>query len=258
MELLVPARLRYPATMLVLLCVVIVGGLGASFHQRSSPAGVDRFVADWVHRLAGHHAGLMEQVIRIGDPLPVAALVVGLALGSAALGRWRTVLFAVVGPTAAVLLTEFLLKPTVGRTRYGQLAFPSGHTTGTAAVVTVVLVLFLGSAWLTSTVVKAMLILLGLGVSVAVSVALVGRNWHYATDTLGGICVAVASVLVVALVIDELGGGSDGPPVRGGRGLSPATAVRPSRGLVPAERHDSGRHEIARAGRRDRWEPPRR
>ncbi|MBB5889850.1 phosphatase PAP2 family protein [Kutzneria kofuensis] len=244
--------------MIALSCVVIVAGLGAWFHQRNSPAGVDRLVADWVHRLAGQHAALMEHVIRIGDPLPVAALVVGLALGSVALGRWRTALFAVVGPTAAVLVTELLLKPMVGRTRYGQLAFPSGHTTGTAAVAMVVLVLFLGSAWLTSPMVKALLALLGFGVSVAVSVALVGRNWHYATDTLGGICVAVASVLVVALVIDKVGGGPYGPPERGGRGLSPAAAGRPLRGLVPAERPDSGRHEIARAGRRDRWEPPRR
>jgi len=208
MELLVPIRLRYPATVIVLLCVIIVTGLGAWFHRRSSPAGVDRFVADWVHQLAGPDVGLMDEVIRIGDPLSVAAFVVGLALGSAALGRWRTVLFAVLGPTAAVFVTELLLKPLVGRTRGGQLAFPSGHTTGTAAVATVVLVLFLGSAWLASPMAKAMLTLLGLGVSVAVSVALVDRNWHYATDTLGGICVAVASVLVVALVIDKFGDGT--------------------------------------------------
>lgn len=258
MDLLVPIRLRYPAAMIALLCVIIVAGLGAWFHQRSSPAGVDRFVAHWVHQVAGQHVGLMEQVIRIGDPLSVAALVVGLALGTAALGRWRMVLLAVVGPTAAVLVTELLLKPMVGRTRYGQLAFPSGHTTGPAAVATVVLVLFLGGAWLTSPMVKAMLTLLGFGVSVAVSVALVGRNWHYATDTLGGICVAVASVLVVALVIDKFGGGPCGPPERGGRGLSHAAAVRPVRGLVPAERHDLGQHEIAREGRRDRCEPSRR
>jgi len=237
MELLVPIRLRYPATVIVLLCTIIVGGLGAWFHQRSSPAGVDKFIADWVYRLAGQHVGLMEQVIRIGDPLPVAAVVVGLALGSAALGRWRRVLFAVVGPTAAVFVTELLLKPLVGRTHGGHLAFPSGHTTGPAAVATVVLVLFLGSGWLASPMAKAILTLLGLGVSVAVSVALVDRNWHYATDTLGGICVAVASVLVVALVIDKFGGG----PYRSAEALRTRVVPRPSGTVNPVARRRGSR-----------------
>jgi membrane-associated phospholipid phosphatase len=211
MELLVPTRLRYPATVTAVLCVLIVVALGARFHERSSTDGFDRAIADWVHRNIGQHIGLMEHVIQIGDPLPVAALVVGLAVGGAAVGRWRMALFAVVGPTAAVFATELLLKPLVGRTRYGHLAFPSGHTTGTAAVVTVVVVLLFGSTWLKSLLAKVLLAVLGFGVSAVVSVALVDRNWHYATDTLGGFCVAVAVVLVTALVIDELGGRSHDP-----------------------------------------------
>jgi membrane-associated phospholipid phosphatase len=137
--------------------------------------------------------------------LAVLALIAGLAR------QWRFVALAVAGPLVAVGLTEYVLKPIVNRTltvRFGTdvqltgLEFPSGHETTLAAMLTVYGVVLLHvrlravarAGWL------ALLMLWAL----AGATGLTRAVYHYATDTLGGIAVAVAVVLGVALGIDAL------------------------------------------------------
>lgn len=137
----------------------------------------------------------------IGNPLPVivlATLLTGICL---ALRRWRIAILAIVGPGLTGVATT-LLKPAIGRTIDGGLAYPSGHTGGATSLglVTALLVISLVRPGP-----RAGAALLAAGALVAgtgMAIALVAGDIHYPTDTVGGFCTAVAMVLGSALVIE--------------------------------------------------------
>jgi undecaprenyl-diphosphatase len=108
-----------------------------------------------------------------------------------------------VGPGLTGVATT-TLKPLVGRTIDGGLAFPSGHTGGATAL-GVVAALLLITVLRPATGTSALLLSAGALVSGgAMALALVSDRVHYPTDTVGGFCVAVAVVLASALVIERL------------------------------------------------------
>jgi membrane-associated phospholipid phosphatase len=82
----------------------------------------------------------------------------------------------------------------------GAGAYPSGHETGLVSLLVVLLLVLLQAAL--SRAAKAVgVTLLALWAGVG-AVGLVRGHYHFATDTIGGIGVALACVLGVALVID--------------------------------------------------------
>jgi membrane-associated phospholipid phosphatase len=88
-----------------------------------------------------------------------------------------------------------------------MLSFPSGHTAATASLALVVIIAMIGPGRLPWPFVFRWLIALAATASVPVmAIALVADGYHYATDTIGGLFVAIACVLSVALVIDALAG----------------------------------------------------
>jgi membrane-associated phospholipid phosphatase len=156
------------------------------------------------HRLGGH-LRFLEHLVRLGDPPTVVAICAVLAVVLFFAGRRKAAALAVFGPAVAAGFTEFVLKPLIDRRLNDALSFPSGHTTGAVSVAVVIIVVLIGPSrprwpmvvrWAASA-----LTLLEAG---AVATALVGTGYHYATDTLGGFCVAVGLVLTVALAIDTL------------------------------------------------------
>lgn len=93
--------------------------------------------------------------------------------------RWAAVVLAAVGPVAAAALTQFVLKPAIDRHLDVGLTFPSGHATGTFAV---------------------------LIVAVISGVALVAAQYHFATDVVAGAAVGIGMVTGLALVLDPCAG----------------------------------------------------
>jgi undecaprenyl-diphosphatase len=65
----------------------------------------------------------------LGNPLPVAVGLVGLAAVAYVARGPRGLALALLGPLLAMITTSLVLKPLIDRTRSGALAFPSGHTT---------------------------------------------------------------------------------------------------------------------------------
>ncbi|WP_436690562.1 MULTISPECIES: phosphatase PAP2 family protein [unclassified Geodermatophilus] len=127
---------------------------------------------------------------------------------------WVTVAIVTVAPITVSL------KELVGRVRpafedgglsYGGLSYPSGHSSGIAALVTVALVLAwprLAPRWRRPAVVA--------GVALVVLVGLT-RMWlgvHFLSDVLGGWSLGVAWALAVALVFGALPGGRAALPPR--------------------------------------------
>jgi membrane-associated phospholipid phosphatase len=125
---------------------------------------------------------------------------------------WRTAAWVLVAGALVGPLTT-LLKETIGRlrpqfaeggARLESLSFPSGHASGIAALVTVVLVL----AW-PLLAPSARRVWLAAGVVLAVLVGLT-RMWlgvHYLSDVLGGWALGTGWVLLTALAFGALPGG---------------------------------------------------
>jgi membrane-associated phospholipid phosphatase len=132
---------------------------------------------------------------------------------------WRTAGWVVaanvlVGPVTA------LLKDAVGRVRpafenggatYDSLSFPSGHSSGIAAFVTIALVL----AWPRLST-RQRRLALAAGVALVVLVGLT-RMWlgvHFLSDVVGGWALGVAWTLLVAWAFDAFPGGRAALPPR--------------------------------------------
>ena len=140
----------------------------------------------------------------LGEPLGVvmtAAVVVAACLVA---GRWRLAVVAVVAQ-GAIWGVIALVKPLVDRTIHGgHLAYPSGHTAGTAAFALVIGLLIVSVLRLQR--LAALLVMFSVtaagGLVAAWAQTVLGA--HYATDTLGGLCLTLAVVPPLALLVDHL------------------------------------------------------
>lgn len=199
------ARRRYIVAIIVAAAVGVVV-LGARYAGARRAGRIDRALDARVQRHLGAHLHFLSRLVTLGDPPTIVVLCLVLAVLFFFAGRRKAAILAVLGPAVAAGFTEFALKPLIGRRMHDELSFPSGHTTGAVSVAVVVMVLLLGPSrppW--PAVVRWTASGLALLEGVAVATALVGSGYHYATDTLGGFCVAVGVVLSVALAIDAVG-----------------------------------------------------
>jgi membrane-associated phospholipid phosphatase len=202
---LVPSRARVAVGLVILGAVIVVTILGVYYAGTGTPGSFDQRISHDLRRLRMHRM-LIARVSDLGDPGPVIVMIAALVIVLIALRRWQAALLALVAPGLAVAISELILKPLVDRTIGGSLSYPSGHETATAAIAIVVIVaiadrrrprLPMALVVLVSALLFAAL--------VAIAAALVIRRWHYATDTIGGFGVALATVLTVALAIDFVG-----------------------------------------------------
>jgi len=156
-----------------------------------------------VHSLLSGVPNLPWAVVEAGDLVPMIVMAVLLAALCWLLRRPFHALLSLSAPGAVGAATA-VLKPAIGRTFEGFLAFPSGHTARVTALAVVagLLVISLAHAQLATavSVATAMVILAG----AAIGVAVVAVDWHYPTDALGGFCTAIAMVGGLAFTVDGL------------------------------------------------------
>lgn len=195
------------------LAVTVAGGASTSFDT-------------WMFRELYAHVGdgATATLLALSWPGISIGLMALVAVFAVWLRRWDVAVLAVLAPGLTMLLTEVVFKPLLDRqfvidesTLSG--VFPSGHESAVASCSLVLVIvayqLPMGRRLRTG-------VLAALGVwTVVAALGLVRNFWHYATDTIGAICLSGAVVLAVALVID-----------------SRSATVRPQR------------HEAAGAGRR--------
>lgn len=201
---------RQPVLIAVVVAAAVVAALGIGLHDVSSATAFDTAVN---RQLFAHIGATGSQLLLVlTQPALTTGLIVVVIVVAALARRWEVVVLAVVGPGVALLMTEIVLKPLVHRTLVAEpalgsnvvnSAYPSGHETGLVSLL-VVLGLLLPrwpmtrAARATWAAVLVIWALLG-------AVGLVRGNYHYATDTVGGIGVAVAVVGAAALTIDQAG-----------------------------------------------------
>jgi membrane-associated phospholipid phosphatase len=194
-------HLRGRAAVLAAVAATSVAALAWRYAGDSDGGRTDRQLSGLLEMRQGAARAVGQGFATLGGPVPVVVALLVLAPLAWWLRGGRGLALVLAGPPTAMVTTSLVLKPLVERTRGDDLAFPSGHATsvGSLAVAGAVLVLGL------PTLPRALRLLTvgGLAVLVGTVVAsLVGRGYHYPTDTLGALGVAVAVVLVVALAVD--------------------------------------------------------
>lgn len=206
---LLPGWLRAPAIMLGCVCAGLTVALGGRYARQSQAGWLDAAIAGRVQARLDGQVSLLN--LGLLAELPTLALISTVLCVSFLRSRqWRRLALVLISVPAAGVATELVLKPLIGRTHLGGLAFPSGHATAAFAIAVVVAVLLANPppprlpALLRLAVASSGLLVAGL-----VCVALVATGSHYATDTVGGAAVATTVVLVTALLVDRL---ADEPP----------------------------------------------
>ncbi|MEU2348815.1 phosphatase PAP2 family protein [Modestobacter sp. NPDC049651] len=214
MQLPLPGRSR--ALVVVGLAALVVALLGLAVHAGTGPVPrLDRAVSEAAYAGDGR-PGWLEAVLQVATApglswvrglvyLPVLVwLAVRRAWWTAA---WVLLAVALVSPLTSAL-KELVGRPRPqfadGGARYGSLSFPSGHSSGVAALVCAGLVL----AWpLLAPAARRAWTAAGIALALLVGATRLWLGVHFASDVVGGWCVGVGWVLLVAAALDGLPGG---------------------------------------------------
>src|SRR3954452_13077753 len=208
---LVSARWRTGALVAVLAAVGVTAWLCVLTHDATSTA-----FDDWALLKLLDHVGLgaARLLLDLSQPQLSLGVILLVGLGAALARQWPLLLLSAAGPGLAFLITEYVLKPAVGRyvalpgvpedtLRQMFSTFPSGHETGVASAGVLVLVAC-GQLRLPGVLRAAIALAVVSWLSLAAA-GLVRNFYHYATDTIGAVGVSVAVVLGAAVAIDLAG-----------------------------------------------------
>ena len=184
-------------------CAIFVAVLGVLFAHQASADGFDHAIDSQIIAWLGGHRGLLLWLAAPGSLIPagvLCAVIVGACLLT---GRLNGAVLAATAVPVAVGLDEALLKPLVHRTYWGNVVYPSGHTTAVFALAATVTVLLLVPPQPARAAASRVLIPVATCVlGVVVAVAVIGLQWHYFTDTVAGGAVAIGTVCGLALLLD--------------------------------------------------------
>lgn len=197
-------RARGPVVVVIFLAIIVVAVLGMRYANQTAAGSLDRTLDTFIRTHLRRYESLIRALVMLGNPLPATIVVATVAAAAAVARRWSGVVLTIGGTLAAVTITELILKPLVMRLRYGHLTFPSGHSTTVAAVAIATSILLTGAQRPRSLAVRLVAGVVPIVVAACVAVGLIAGHIHYATDTLAGCCVAAATVLTVALVLDVI------------------------------------------------------
>jgi membrane-associated phospholipid phosphatase len=203
---LVPPVLRPFCWLVILPSLAGVAVLASRVAGSHGPLRVDQRIDDRIAYRLLPLRPVLSRLVELGSPTGVAVLCTLLAVGCLTLRRVRAAILAAAGPTLAGALTEYALKPLIGRHKGGGLAFPSGHTTGAVALA-VTITLFLLPAGAFAGLPRPVRVVLATFAAVlasALPLGLIALHYHYATDVLAGAALAVALILTLALLLDAV------------------------------------------------------
>jgi membrane-associated phospholipid phosphatase len=199
------------AVVIAIGAVLATAALGVRYAHTRAPGRFDRHVDAAIQRRVDGHPHLVVHVVDLANPGSIVVICALLCALFLLLNRTRLAVLAVLGPGLAGGVVDLVLKPLFDRHIETSLSFPSGHTAATASLALVVICAMVGPGRLLWPVGLRWLIAAAAAASVPIiAIALVGGGYHYATDTIGGLLVAIACVLSVALVIDTIAGQPEG------------------------------------------------
>jgi membrane-associated phospholipid phosphatase len=227
-------RAAGPPTIATVLVSLFVG-LGVLAHHAANGTAFDHQVLSWMvnHRSPGLTT-LAIAVTNAGSPLATGVI----AAIAAAVLWWRSgsprPAILVLLTLAAAGTTSTMSKVIVGAARPARSiqlvvetdsSYPSGHVTGTLAVLGALTVVI---GHRTSRAAHGVLIALGAAVTALVAVTRLYLGVHWVTDVMGGLLLGGAAVVIAHLACRRMMGLSDtdgGPGAPARSGPVPATSV---------------------------------
>jgi len=220
--------------------------LGVLFAHQTAAGSLDRAVDSPIITWFGGDQRLALWLAAPGSSIPATVLCAAIVLACLLTGRANGAVLAALALPAAVGLDDALLKHLVHRTYLGLLAYPSGHTTAIFTLATATTVVLLGPLRpVGARPLRVAILAVACVLGVLVAVGVIGLQWHYFTDTVGGAAVGIAVVCGLAFVLDL-------PAARRQLARIPSYRSRPSvRRIVPGAMTGlSKRWAAARHGRR--------
>jgi undecaprenyl-diphosphatase len=166
--------------------LVAVAVVGLYLAWRPETTLVDRWLLQLIHSSG---SPVLADITSLRYPAVIVVGAVLVAVLALPTDRLRA-LGCLVSPPLALATCELVVKPLVGRHIGSGLSYPSGSTAGAAALSSA-LVLAVPHRWRLATLVVA------IGYTLWMSVAVVALRWHYPTDALAGAAWGLGVVLVV-------------------------------------------------------------
>ncbi len=197
--------MRGPAVAIIVVAIIVIAVLGMRYADQDMPGHLDRSLDALIGSQLDRVRPVTRALANLGDPVQAALLVAAVAGAAAVARRWSGVLLTIIGTVAAATTTDLILKPLIGRLRFGHLSFPSGHTTAVAAVAIAAAILLAGARWPRGIALRMVAGFTVVALALGVAISLVAEHIHYTTDTVAGYCVAIATMLAMALFLDYCG-----------------------------------------------------
>lgn len=192
------------AAWLLACCVAITTVVGMLVAGQARADPLDHGADAAVRTAFRGHLRLLYLIADIPEPVQYGLLTVALIAACLLTRRVRGAVLAALSLLVAIVLTEFVLKPLVGRTLGGALVYPSGHTSRSFALAAVIAVVLLGPERPPLPfAARLALALTALLIATAVAVAVTGIRYHYFSDTIGGAAVGIGTVAAMALALDR-------------------------------------------------------
>jgi membrane-associated phospholipid phosphatase len=195
--------LRTPLLLAALVCGVVLVVLGITVADTATPGPWDAWARTTLLFLPdGRDAALL--IDGAGEPIGAVVLCGLLAVACLAVRRGRLAVLAVVSQ-GVVGAVSILLKPVFGRTIHdGFLSYPSGHAAGATALAIVAALLVVTLLRVGRVVALVFVLVAVTTLGATAGAAQIWLYSHYATDTVGGSCLAVALVIPMAWLIDQV------------------------------------------------------
>ena len=184
-------------------CVIVLATLGLLLRAQAQPDRFDSAVDTAMVASFSGHRGVLPWLALPGSTIPLIAVSTAIAIGCLIARRRNGAVLAVTAVPVTAFLDDTVLKHLVGRTHFGELSFPSGHTASAMTLATVLGVLLHDPARRTATrLARTAVVVAACAVTVLVAVGVIGLRWHYFTDTVGGVALGTGTVLALAFLID--------------------------------------------------------
>jgi membrane-associated phospholipid phosphatase len=186
-----------------LVCALVVVVLGVAFAHQTRADGFDNAVDSPFISLFAGHRWLLPWLAKPGTLVPAVVVSLVIAAWCVAFGRLNGAVLALTAVPVAAGLDDGLLKHVFGRTYFGALVFPSGHTTTVVALAATLAVLLLVPPQRASTLaVRVLAVAVACAAACVVAAAVIAFRWHYFTDTVAGAAVGVGTVCALSVILD--------------------------------------------------------
>jgi membrane-associated phospholipid phosphatase len=187
--------------MLLAACAAATAALAVQSVGQGQPGRLDSALDPLIQAELSRFPVLLSWLPDLGTLRPVALITLALVVACVTTHRWSGAVLAAVAVPAAVGLTEYVLKPIVGRVI--EQSFPSGHATSMFALATICAVLLVNPPRRhVPRAVRLLLTLAALMLAAAVSAAMVATGAHHFTDAAAGAAVGTGLVLACTLILD--------------------------------------------------------